>query len=235
MFLFKTENVLSNNSIFNVDNIEIDKSSYANKNTLLNKAFKKGFIKLIDRILLKKDAVAISLTQISEIKTLVSYYQIKERNQNKKNTTIVNIFFDREKINSFFYNKNISYADISNSKLVLLPILVENENFYLFSDNYFYKNWNNLKLQESKYIEYILPIENLESIELIKKNINNLENISASKILFDYDIKNNIFLVINKKKKINIFIKGNITDKEVVKNFYITTESSDNKKKMMKL
>ena len=46
MFLFKTENVLSNNSIFNVDNIEIDKSSYANKNTLLNKAFKKGFIKV---------------------------------------------------------------------------------------------------------------------------------------------------------------------------------------------
>ena len=40
IILFKTGNVLSQNSIFNVDNIEIDTTIYKSENSKLNYAFK---------------------------------------------------------------------------------------------------------------------------------------------------------------------------------------------------
>ena len=52
IILFKTETVLSNNKIFNVNNIEINKENSQNKEKLVFKAFKKGFEKLINRLLL---------------------------------------------------------------------------------------------------------------------------------------------------------------------------------------
>ena len=55
MFFFQTGRALSNNNILNVDNIEIDNNLYKNKDALLNKAFRVGFNKLINRILLISD------------------------------------------------------------------------------------------------------------------------------------------------------------------------------------
>ena len=55
MFLLKTGNVLSANSIFDVDNIDIDQKEYQSNEELLNFAFKEAFNKLINRILLKQD------------------------------------------------------------------------------------------------------------------------------------------------------------------------------------
>ena len=54
MILFKTGNVLSNESIFTVNNLKINKNSYKNKEDLTNIAFKKGFKKLNKKILLEK-------------------------------------------------------------------------------------------------------------------------------------------------------------------------------------
>ena len=39
IILFKTGNVLSNNNIFNVNNVEINKEIYKNKEKLVNEAF----------------------------------------------------------------------------------------------------------------------------------------------------------------------------------------------------
>ena len=47
IILFKTGNVLSDNNIFNVNNIEISKETSKNKEKLVNKAFKKAFNKLM--------------------------------------------------------------------------------------------------------------------------------------------------------------------------------------------
>ena len=76
IFLFKTGNVLSQNSIFNVDNIEIDRAKYKNKSNSLDYAFKKGFEKLTNRILLKKDINSITNIKLEEIKSIISYYQV---------------------------------------------------------------------------------------------------------------------------------------------------------------
>ena len=66
---------------------------------------------------------------------MVSTYQIQDsKDLSKANELIVNLFFDRERINNFFYSKGISYADISKTNLVFFPVLVEDNNFYLFSN-----------------------------------------------------------------------------------------------------
>ena len=226
VFFIKTGNVFSNSNIFNVDNIEITNDNIKSREELINKAFKLGFQKLIKKILQKQDISSVSKTNLSEIKNLVSKYQIIENSITvEKSITIVNISFDNVKINNFFYNKNISYADISKSSIILLPILIEDNSFYMFSKNYFYNNWNNGELEsnEKDFIEYIMPLENIETIEIINKNRNNLENIEIKKFLSKYNIKDYIFIIIKPlENKTTIFLKGYLSGKEVVKNFNYT-------------
>ena len=202
VFLFKTGNVFSSTNIFNVDNIIVKSKANQTKQVLLDNAFKKGFDNLIEKILTNKDLDLIKNTSLQEIKKLISTYQIIQDESLKKDGNIkVNLVFDREKTNKFFYFKNISYADVSDTDVVLFPVLIENNNFYLFTDNYFYNNWNKQKEdEENKFINYILPVENLEDIQLINQNQNDLESLPIEKILSNYDLNDYIFLVLNNKK-----------------------------------
>ena len=61
---------------FTVNNIQVDKNIYKNKEELINIAFKKGFEKLNNKILLEKDYLKIKNTSLKDIKNLVSHYQI---------------------------------------------------------------------------------------------------------------------------------------------------------------
>lgn len=221
VFLFQTGNLFSDSSLFNVDNILVKKSNVVNKETLLNQAFKKGFLQFIEKVLVKKDADNLSNISIEKIKSFISTYQIIENNtQDQASEFAVNIKFSRERINSYFYLENILYADISKGKIVIFPVLIENNTFYLFSENYFYNNWN-VENENSlnNYIEYIMPIENLDDIEFINKNKNKLENISLENILANYDIGNYVFLLIEPNgNKINIFLKSLVANNEIIKN-----------------
>jgi len=232
VFLFKTGNVFSDRNIFYVDNIIVESNNNQKKERLLNKAFQEGFKKLIKRILLKKDQKTVLQTSLEEVKKMVSTYQIQDnKDLSKANELTVNLFFDRERMNNFFYSKGISYADISKTKLVFFPVLVEDNNFYLFSNNYFFKNWNiDEKEKNNEFVDYILPVENLEDIQFIERNRGNLESIDPKKILSNYDIENYMFLVIKIfDEKIDIFLKGTFSDNNIVKNFHIYNPNSSDR------
>ena len=220
VFFFISVNVFSNNNLFFFFYIIIFNENNKIKAELLDYAFKKGFEKLIKKILLNEDVNNILKTNSSDIKKFIESYQIIENNNplNKKEV-IVNISFDRAKLNSFFYKKNISYADISKTKLIIYPLLIKNDELFLFSNNYFYKNWNININTENDYIEYILPIENLEDVELFRKNSSNLENLEVKKILSNYNVDNYIFVIIEAdRKEVKVFIKGLVSENNVSKN-----------------
>ena len=133
VIFFKTGNVLSLENIFNVNNIEITKKSNNSNDDLANKAIKKGFEELLEKILLDRDIKKISGLEYSKIKELVSYYQIADETQNSdKDKVNFNIFFDKDKLHSLFSNKSISYSDISDKELYLLPVILKKNEIIIY-------------------------------------------------------------------------------------------------------
>ena len=218
ILLFKTGNVLSDNNIFNVNNIEINKDITKNKQKLTNLAFQEGFKELINRLLLEEDFKRISTTNLIEIKKLISYYQIK----NKENDTKVrfNLFFDRDRIHNFFYQRNILYSDIINTNMIVFPLLIQDNQYFIYTKNYFYENWNN---QDSKdLIQYSLPVENIESIQKIKMSKENLYKIDTKDFFKEYNLENMAFITIDIEKNIaKVFLNTKIECKKLNKNLLI--------------
>jgi len=227
VFLFKTETVFSNNLIYDVNNIEVSgkiKNNLDNKK-LIEAAFQKAFIIFVNRALLNEDATSLYKTKIGIIKDLILTYQIikNERNYKKENSLTVNIKFDQKKVNNFFAQKRILYADISNISLTLLPILIKEKDVFLFTDNFFYNNWtkteNATEIANYNLVNYNLAIENIEDLEYINKNKENLELIDIKKINSLYEDKNYALLIIYFiEDKFRAYVKTLIENKEIDKN-----------------
>ena len=221
IIFLKTGNDLYAESIFTVNNIQVNKNSFKNKEELINIAFKQGFKKLNSKILLNKDYIKIKNTSLRIIKNLVSHYQIvKNEDGNTQNFELVNLYFKRDKMYNFYNKNNIKYSDVSGKIVKILPVLLLEDETFIYDKNFFYKNWlNNEKQNKNENIEYIFPIENLETIEAIKKNQNNLEAINLFDIFDKDNEKDNLLIIIDyEKQKTKIFLKGIISSKKIVKN-----------------
>ena len=92
----KTGNVLSNESVFTVNNIQVNKNTFKNKEELIDISFKKGFEKLNSKILLEEDFNKLKGTSLRTIKNLISHYQIVKNNENSKNSILINLYFSKE-------------------------------------------------------------------------------------------------------------------------------------------
>ena len=239
VFLFKTQTVFSNNLIYDVNNIEVSGkiNNELDKKKLIQSAFQKAFITFINKTLLKNDAINLYKTKISTIEDLVFAYQIiKDKPKNKKeNTLTINIKFDQKKISNFLAQNGISYADVKNISLTLLPVLIKDKNVYIYSDNFFYNNW--LKSENEKentndiLVNYNLALENIEDLEYINLNKNKLELIDKKKITSLNDEKNFAFIIIYfTEGKFRAFVKTYIENKEVNKNIDLKIYQGNEKK-----
>ena len=228
IILFKTGNVLSIESIFTVNNIQVNKNTFKNKEELINIAFKKGFEKLNSKILLEKDYIKTKNISLRSIKNLVSHYQIvKNKEENVKGYESINLYFKRDKMYNFYNRNNIKYSDVSGKILKILPVLILNNEIFIYDNNFFYENWiKNNEKKEKVNIEYIFPLENIETIETIKKNQNDLELISLNDI-FDLDNeKDNLLVIIDyNSEKTKFFLKGTISSKKIIKNLSIDDQT----------
>jgi len=228
----KTGNVLSNNNIFNVNNVEIEKKGKTFNDALANQAIKKAFNELIDKILLKKDLKKLQELKFSEIKELVNYYQVSNilNNENDNRKINYNISFDKDKMYNLFYKKNISYSEINENELYILPVLKKNNKIYIFNQNYFYDSWN--KAKDNTLIEFILLQENIEIIQSINQYKDNLLSIKLEDLFQEY-YGNNLALIlieIDESKEEKIYFKTEILGKEVVRNFSIKRLNLNNEK-----
>jgi len=230
VFLFKTGNVFSSTSDFNVNNIIVSGNINSNiaKEKLLNVAFQKGFDKFINKFLLEEDVILLNTTDLSQIKNLIFSYQIVNNQEIseklKENELMVNLSFDRKKIYNFFISQNISYADLTETSLTIFPVLLENDNLYLYSDNPYYVNWND---DDESFIKFSLPLENVEDLEYINKNKNNLETININKLYSIDENMNYVFVIIDNSKK--AFLNSSIYGKKIIKNINLETNSITNK------
>ena len=227
IIFFKTGNVLCAESIFTVNNIEVNKNTFKNKEELINIAFKKGFEKLNSKILLEKDYLKTKNTSLKSIKNLVSHYQIiKNNTDNNQEFELINLYFKRDKMYNFYSRNNIKYSDVSGKILKILPVLILDDEIYIYDNNYFYENWIEIvKEKKDESIEYIFPIENLETIQVVKKNQFNLEMINLNDIFDKDEDKDNLLVIIDYNNlKIKFFLKGIISSKKIIKNLSFTNK-----------
>lgn len=224
IILLKTGNVFSNNNIFNVNNIEITKENSLNKEKLIDQVVLKGFNQLINRLLLDEDYKKISKTNLAEIKKLISHYQIvspTEDIQQAENKNInVNVFFDKERMHNFFYERNLLYSDIINTEVILFPLLKKDDQYFIYTQNYFYDNWS--KRNIDKLIQYILPTENIENIQKINLNKDNIYQLDIPDFFKEYQNSNIVFANIEiTENSGEIFLKTRIEKKEINKKISI--------------
>ena len=217
---FKTETLFSEKNLFNVNNIELKKSDNITNNALADQAIKKGFDQLIEKILLKEDRNKLTDLNFLSIKQLVIYYQVSNILDKESKEQLVNfsITFDKDKIHNLFYKRGISYSEVSDKDLYILPIHIKENEIFIFNNNFFYENWN--KIYNDNLIEFILPLEKIEIIQNINENKNNLINLNVSELFQEYGNKNLAFILIEDSTNGNqkIYIKSIIQNKKISKN-----------------
>ena len=83
----------------------------------------------------------------------------------KKIIIKINVFLIKIKCMTFFMVKNILYSDIINTEVILFPLLKKEDQYFIYTQNYFYENWNEEK--SDNLIQYILPQKILKIFKLI--------------------------------------------------------------------
>ena len=239
VFLFKTQTVFSNDLIYDVNNIEVSGkiNKYLDKKKLVQTAFKKAFRNFVNKTLLKRDALSLYKTKINIIEDLVFAYQItsEEKNDNQENVLTINVKFDQKKISNFLAKNKISYADVSNISLTLLPVFVEDKDILMFTENFFYNNWNKTEsvIDNNKdiLISYNLALENIEDLQYINLKKENLESINVKELISFKNIKNYAFLLIYfTEGEFKAFIKTSIENKEIDKSLNLKIYPKNKKK-----
>ena len=200
---FSTEKVLANS--YKVSDIEISEPYNLNfsKEKVIDVAFENAFEELIFTLLTSEYYYLNKDVNIKIIKSLIDSFSIvDEKFIDKKYIANFDVNFNKREVLNNLYKNNI-YASIpQKKKLFLLPILVDTNrsDISLLSENPFYLNW---KKFNKKYhlLDYVLPNEDLDDLNIIKNNINNLEDYEFKEIITKYQLKDYIIVILFKNEK----------------------------------
>ena len=235
VIFLKTGNLLSDNNLFNVNNIILEKTENVSNNQLANKAIKKAFNQFLNKVLLEKDISKISNLSFSNVKNLVMYYNISKNSEIERSEVSFNVAFDKDKIHDLLYKNEISYSYITDKEFYILPILIRENGIYIFSNNYFYENWD--MINKNDLIEFILPAENIEIIQNVNQSRNNLLNLKLSSLFKEHMNKNAAIALIEKNEDKNnkVFLKARIQNKIISKSLNIKNNEKNETAVMNKI
>ena len=134
-------------------------------------------------------------------------------------------------------NKNIFPSIPQRKKFLFIPIIIDEdkENLLVFSENELSNEWN--KSNKSHHlIEYVLPTEDLEDFNLIKKNYDLIEQYDFKEIINKYNLNDSIIsLIFRNKKNIRILSRITVNDNVVLKNLSFSDIDFDNLEKRNEL
>ena len=203
-----------------------------NKEKVIEKGFIEAFHELISMITTSGDKKKIVDTELMIIKGLIdSFTMSNERFINNKYYVNFDVNFNKKNILSFVEKKNIFPSIPQKKNLLLIPIIVDLQldKILLFTNNVFYEKWN--KNNERFYLlNYLLPSEDLEDVNLLSQNSKSIEDYDFKEIIKKYDLndfiitiiyKNNNDLKILSKIQLNQFLK---IDNQVYENIELSNE-----------
>ena len=200
---FSTENSVA--KTFSIKEIEISSPFNASfdKNKIINRGFVEAYEELILTIVQSKDQKKLQNSSIKEVKSLVETFSIVQENFiNEIYNLTLNVEFNKRSFFELLEKKNVFPSSIIEKDLMFFPIEVDEEKneIFLFSESQLFKNWN-LKKEKYHQLNYILPNEDIDDLNLIKKNINNLEDFDFREISKKYNFEDFIIMIVFKNNE----------------------------------
>ena len=221
IFFFSTEKVRAKS--FEINNIEISKPFKKNfdKNKVIDDGFRKAFLELIYKLTKSSDNKKLESFNLNEVKSMIETFSIEEEKFiNQDYYVTLGVSFNKRKIFDYLEKKNVYPSQIINEKFLFIPILIDEKinDLLIFSNNPIYNNWNtNIKAHE--LIKYVLPSEDIEDLNLIKKNLDNIETYDFSEITKKYSLNNYIIsLIFKSNNEIRVLSKIFNGKKEIIQN-----------------
>ncbi len=235
---FSTENIQA--KTFSINDIEISTPFEINfdKNKIIDEGFAQAFNRLILSILQTKDQKKLTKTSLGLIKSMIETFSIQEEKFiDEVYYLSLNVSFNKKKILSLMEKKNIFPSLPVQKNIFFLPILVDKnkDEISIFSENYIFNNWNSNN-QKYHLLRYILPTEDLDDFNLIKRNSKYLESYNFNEIIKKYNLDEYIISIIFKENNtIRVLNKINFNQEEDLKNMSFQDLNLDNYKEADKL
>ncbi len=221
IFFFSTDKVVAKS--FDVNNIEISKPFEINfdKNKVIDDGFVKAFSNLISTITISSDQAMIKEIKLAEIKGMIESFSVKEEKFVDEIYHVnLGVSFNKKKIFNYLENHNVFPSVPDRKKFLLLPIIIEenNNNLTTFSENKLFIDWNKYN-KKTHLLDYLLPTEDIEDLNLIKKNYEKIEKYDFKDITKKYNLNDSIVtLVFKNNNNVRILSRITIENKVVLKN-----------------
>ena len=231
IFFFSTEAVKAKS--FEINDIEISQPFEINfdKNKVIDLGFKDAFFELIYSLIKSSDFKKIDSVKLNEIKSMIETFSIKEEKFiDQKYHLNLGVSFNKKKIFKYLEKKNIFPSQILKERFLFIPIIInENGNdISIFSNNPIYDNWNEIT-ERYHLINYLLPSEDLEDLNLIKEKLDFLETYDFNDITKKYFLKNSIISLITiGNNEVRILTKIYNDKNEIIKNSSFKSINIDN-------
>ena len=200
---------------FDVKNIDISRPFEIdfNKNEVIDVGFKKAFFELVSSILSSSDQKKINQVKLNEIKGMIETFTIKEE-KFIDDVYYVNlgVSFNKKKVFEFLEKKNIFPSVPQKKRFLFIPIVIDEnkKDFLNLYNNNIFTEWNNF-IKNYHLIEYLLPEEDLEDLNMIKNRYDFIEEYDFKEIISKYNLRSSIVALIFKKEN-EIRILSKITD-----------------------
>ena len=234
IFFFSTDKVQGKS--FDINNIEISRPFEMNfdKNEVIDEGFKSAFLELISLTVNSSDHNKISTVKLNEIKGMIEKFSIKEEKFiNEIYFVNLGVSFNKKKFFNYLERINIFPSIPVKKNFLFIPIIIDEnkKELLIFSKNKIFDQWNNYK-EKFHLIDYILPTEDLEDLNLVKSNYETIEEYDFKEIINKYYLENSIIaLIFKNKNEIRILSRITIKDKVVLKNqTFLNTDFNEEKK-----
>ena len=233
IFFFSTIEVKAKS--FEINNIEISKQFENNfdKNKVIDSGFEKAFMELTYLLTKSSDHNKLTSVKLNEIKGMIETFSIQEEKfVNQVYFVTLGVSFNKAKIFDYLEKKNIYPSQIKKEKFLFIPIIIDEDinEVRVFSNNPIYKNWN-LNTQNYELINYLLPSEDLEDFNLIKKNLDVIETYDFNEITKKYFLSNFIIsLIYISNNEIKVLSKMYNKKNEIIKNSSFKNLNLNNEK-----
>ena len=235
---FSTENIQAKTFLINDIEISTPFEIDFDKNNIIDEGFLQAFDMLVLSIVQTKDQKKLNKTPLSLIKGMIETFSIKEEKFIDEIYYLsLNVSFNKKKILNLMEKKNIFPSLLVEKNIFFLPIIVDKDrdDISIFSENYIFNNWNSNN-QKYHLLRYILPTEDLEDFNLIKRNSKYLESYNFSEIIKKYNLDEYIIAIIFKENNmIKVLNKINFNQQENFKNISFQNLNIDNDQEANKL